>query len=911
MDYSDLIKLQRCGRICAVCIAILFPVSAPAQFSFLRSLTIPGLGRTTVDRTSLQRAQALESVGDIQGAIRAAEAQVEADKQLGGFASAIGPNPYLQQSARYAAHLNLEGGKPRRAIELYKLVLDKSSMMARMPGGVRIFMPIKMALASAYEAAGEDAEARRIYAELMPQIRALGPAGLVEAVTVLGHWGELEMRAGNQDEAERMLREGVQAQIDLAGGAQGGGAGGTSMFDAINPLRNALNAAAQMAGAMPSVSVADTSGQLVQGAGASAAQYRRDNLIGPLSALAELYFTEGNAEKLKALYDGEFAQWKNLTGNSAGQGAAQPGYGALRGNVQLEWEEAWFGGYFAKLGMTAEAEAAFDAAFKLNSERLQGFACGVSPELMAPLFESRRRILGLYLDAFLQARAKPQDWEQKAVGRIFDTKGMVSEFIAKRNRAIEQSGGAEAGKLMDELRRIELDATQAPSTDVNAEMMRRVQLANRRIETINKLQALVGARLPGIVLDDGSQLLREVRARLKGETLVGFVQYTPFDLRNKKPLPARYAAYSVNAAGATSIVDIGDEDNIDTLVQRLRAAIGPQQGNPPGAGDFLAVASQLYQRIFSPLLSDPLSITEIAVDPDGMLNLVPFAALADSSGKFLIEKATIRNIVSPRALAGATPPAAASGAALVMAAPDYGEALPGSHGGALAQLRGADGIAMGQEHFAPLPETLDEGRAVAKILSAKMGVKTTLLSGADASAAALAAHASPRYLHLATHGFYLEDPIIAYSAAGAKARGRTIALEYSDLSAGLALAGANQALASTGYQGIYFASQLELLNLSGTDLAVLSACDTGNGAIDVGEGVASLSRALEYAGARSTITSLWSVPSAQTRDLMVAFYQGLAAGQGKAEALRQAKLTVMASSPDPFYWAGFVLSGDR
>lgn len=70
-------------------------------------------------------------------------------------------------------------------------------------------------------------------------------------------------------------------------------------------------------------------------------------------------------------------------------------------------------------------------------------------------------------------------------------------------------------------------------------------------------------------------------------------------------------------------------------------------------------------------------------------------------------------------------------------------------------------------------------------------------------------------------------------------------------------------------------------------------------------------RALEYAGARSTIASLWSVPSAQTKDLMVDFYSALAQGKGMADSLRQAKLIVMRTSPEPFYWAAFVLSGGR
>ena len=100
------------------------------------------------------------------------------------------------------------------------------------------------------------------------------------------------------------------------------------------------------------------------------------------------------------------------------------------------------------------------------------------------------------------------------------------------------------------------------------------------------------------------------------------------------------------------------------------------------------------------------------------------------------------------------------------------------------------------------------------------------------------------------------------------------------------------------------------LNLRGTELVVFSACDTGNGEVVAGEGVVSLRRSVEEAGARSSVTSLWPVPSASTARLMVDFYENLGSGLGKAQALRQAKLSMLKSSPDPVHWAGFLLAGE-
>ena len=100
------------------------------------------------------------------------------------------------------------------------------------------------------------------------------------------------------------------------------------------------------------------------------------------------------------------------------------------------------------------------------------------------------------------------------------------------------------------------------------------------------------------------------------------------------------------------------------------------------------------------------------------------------------------------------------------------------------------------------------------------------------------------------------------------------------------------------------------------DMAILSACQTGYGVINRGEGVMSLSRAFAYAGVPATVMSLWKVPDNTTKEIMVAFYQNLKAGQAKDEALRNAKREYLQNHAEsdelqkPFYWAGFVAVGN-
>ena len=125
------------------------------------------------------------------------------------------------------------------------------------------------------------------------------------------------------------------------------------------------------------------------------------------------------------------------------------------------------------------------------------------------------------------------------------------------------------------------------------------------------------------------------------------------------------------------------------------------------------------------------------------------------------------------------------------------------------------------------------------------------------------------------------------------------------------MAGANARLSGDGEDGLLTAVEATGLNLWGTRLVVLSACDTGVGEVKTGEGVYGLRRALVLAGAETTMVSLWPVSDAGTRDLMIAFYKVLLRGTGRGEALRNAQLGMLRGRRyrHPYYWASFIQSG--
>jgi CHAT domain-containing protein len=126
------------------------------------------------------------------------------------------------------------------------------------------------------------------------------------------------------------------------------------------------------------------------------------------------------------------------------------------------------------------------------------------------------------------------------------------------------------------------------------------------------------------------------------------------------------------------------------------------------------------------------------------------------------------------------------------------------------------------------------------------------------------------------------------------------------LRSGLALAGASELR-----QDATLVTALELagLDLWGTQLVVLSACDTGRGDVQLGQGVYGLRRALVVAGAETVVMSLWKVDDDSTRLLMETYYRNLLAGQGRASALREAMRSVRESRPHPHHWAPFIALG--
>jgi CHAT domain-containing protein len=168
-------------------------------------------------------------------------------------------------------------------------------------------------------------------------------------------------------------------------------------------------------------------------------------------------------------------------------------------------------------------------------------------------------------------------------------------------------------------------------------------------------------------------------------------------------------------------------------------------------------------------------------------------------------------------------------------------------------------------------------------------------------------------LHIATHGYFLEDVEASGSAFGVQLENAT---DNPLLRSGLMLAGASKTLSgqhmpnlASNDNGILTAYEAMNMNLEGTNLIVLSACETGLGDIKAGEGVYGLQRAFLVAGADALIMSLWKVDDAATQHLMRNFYTNWIKLGNKQKAFKQAQLQLMTKYKEPFYWGAFVMMG--
>ncbi len=408
---------------------------------------------------------------------------------------------------------------------------------------------------------------------------------------------------------------------------------------------------------------------------------------------------------------------------------------------------------------------------------------------------------------------------------------------------------------------------------------------------------------------------------------IDFVRLKFFDFKGMKWGTPHYLAFALIPGNdpEVKLLDLGEAETIDRHIRDYRKEMNRvnASGKPPDQGILHREAAALYGLVMKPV--EPLlrGKRHLFISPDGELSLASFEALITPGEKYLVEDYLVSYVGAGRDIVRFTDKSLPGEESLIMADPDYNMGLHDKNMvvaslGVAGRTRSAVSRDASNLNFTPLPDTRREAEGVAKILHGKQhSVKIRM--GQEAVEEVLFHTEKPKMLHIATHGYFLKDEEIAVTDA--ETRGISIVgnddfrkqpvlhIENPMLRSGIVLAGANASLKEGRDDGMVSAEKIFGLNLRGTDLVVLSACETGVGDVKSGEGVFGLKRAFILSGAKTLVMSLWNVPSAETTELMTAFYGLMSKRKPKAEALREAKLEMMKKRPNPFYWGAFVLNG--
>ncbi len=423
----------------------------------------------------------------------------------------------------------------------------------------------------------------------------------------------------------------------------------------------------------------------------------------------------------------------------------------------------------------------------------------------------------------------------------------------------------------------------------------------------------------------------------EGAVLISFLRYPKrFDEdpeTGETPSPVdSLLAFVVTPDATVRRVDLGPSAELEALTTRWRALLCKpvprgEPLEPAGPGE-VDVGRDLRARLLDPCLASlgPELPSSVHVILDDFLHLVPVEALPWKDGRRLGEVLPIQIEVSVQRLVAPPRNAPEGGTLVALGGVDFGAEDIEAPSSRIALATPPTGRSLDRgsapDHFEPLIQSRFEIEALGELYRKLGDEEPVVLTGAEASKAALVELApEARYLHVATHGWFASEMFTSMLDSVGEQDGLRTRLSRAEDTVrgfapetlcGLALAGANHGRSSLGkVPGILTAEELATLDLSGCELAVLSACETNVGLRRAGQGIQSLQGALHAAGVRTAITSLWRVDDAATRRLMELFYTKLwDEGLGKADALWQAKMALRDEGHRLRDWAGWVLTGD-
>ena len=640
-----------------------------------------------------------------------------------------------------------------------------------------------------------------------------------------------------------------------------------------------------------------------------------------LYGLAKATDRMGNTAKARALYE-QSLQLKEMV-----VGPDHPSLGEISSDLAT------------LLGRTGHEREAF--ALALHSARM----VGQHVRAMIASFPERQALSYAAISkrgldvAISSLRRKPgADATSKCWDALIHARALVTDEMARRNRSLTDVQDSEVARLEGERstanRKLANLLVRGPESEPD-EYRTHLDAARRGVEEVERRLA------------EKSRDFREQQAGSligfdavsgalsKGDALVALVLYKDA-LQSKEATPS-YLAFVKRGQSAPETVFFGPAAPVDTLVARMRR----EMASPTSEAAYRRMALELRKIIWDPL---PVRGAErVFWIADGSISFVNVYALpVEGEGRYLVDQGPlIVNLVAERDLVSLATQAKLGTGLLAIGGADFekseqtSDRAQASVSVTTMSPRRFRGTEAGCEsfrniRFEPLPETIEEAKTIAGLWDRARGSSeknALLLVGSGASEASFKAKApGRRTLHVATHGFFLGEncPGAGLGTRGISGHSPKKSSASESLGqplylSGLVLAGANhrEDAGPDDEDGVLTAEEIAALDLHGVEWGVLSACESGVGNVEAREGIRGLRCAFQAAGVRTLIMSLWSVDDEATREWMTALYDcHLVRKLGTGTSLREASRQILATrrsrnvTTHPFFWAGFVGTGD-
>ncbi|WNG28188.1 tetratricopeptide repeat protein [Cystobacter fuscus] len=849
----------------------------------------------------------------------------------------------VAQSFNDLASLYLAQGKYKKAEDLFRksLALHEESLGKSHPDVAQVLNN----LAALYVAQGQYGQAERLFQRAL-DIYESAPAGSdpTRVADSLNNLASIYQTQGLYDRAEPLLQRALELR------KQALGEGHPRVADSLNNLANLYLDQKSYGQAEPlferafglyEATFGPSHPTTAQALHNLAALYRLQGLYGQakplleralvlreqalgerhpdiaqsLNILADVYRLQGWYDRAEPLLERALALREQFLGESHPDVAI-----SLRRLAQLRLAQH----------RLEQALPLLTRAFSLSEQRLRHEALDFSESRLSSFLHSLR---AEEETLYALLRAHPQDVrvQRLALGATLLLKGRSVEETAQISRTLYQHLGPEDRDTFERLRglrtRLADLSLAGPGALSSEDYQQRLKTLTEEGDSLEADLARRSAPLRALsALPSLADIVERVAASLPQDgALVEFIAYEDSPLVHppgtppaSTPGPVRYLALVLFPDASIRVVDLGPAVPIDRAASGLRDALAH-----PNVSS-LAPAQKLHQLVFQPLRPLLGSTRRLLLSPDGQLGLVPFDALRDGHA-FLLDSFHFTYLTSGRELLPRPQDIAPSSSVFVLADPDFSATAPAPAStprsaptpvppsGPLERFFSSWRGKLPGGSPAPLPGTRLEAQGIQHLLP-----QAQLFLGPEATKERLLLLPTPGILHVATHGFFLGEPPSTpgsrHRDVGESSGGDAFAAQQEPLlNSGLLLASTRAAAAGVSTPSVEssLVTALELagLDLWGTQLVVLSACDTGRGEVQLGQGIYGLRRALVVAGAETVVMSLWKVRDDTTRLLMEAYYRNLLAGQGRASALREAMRLLRASHPHPYYWAPFIALG--